>query len=165
VTARSLLVVVALVGGCKGDTPNAERKLPNLHPTPTVGIPSDLQIPVEIDGQRALDIDAKLLSGRAPDFADGDRSAWRLDTLIPGTSRQGTEFVAEASNGVSVAFRARPTLVPVLLLNRRGEIQVQAMDPKTPFPRYHGEGERLGRPPREVAHVADLARISVTRPE
>jgi hypothetical protein len=160
---RSTLVVMALLVGCKGDAPNEERKLPHLHPPPSVQIPPDVRIPVEVDGRHALDIDAALLRATAPTFADADRVAWRLEALMPGRTGSGTEFVAEGGKGVSVAFRAQSAQVPVLLLNRRGEILVQGIDPMAPFPGYHGAGSRLGRPPREVPHVAEVARIVVRR--
>jgi len=59
----------------------------------------------------------------------------------------------------------RPTaegLEPVLFLTRRGEVIVSALDPKQPFPRYHGQGGRLHRAGDSLPRVAPVARLAIT---
>jgi hypothetical protein len=50
----------------------------------------------------------------------------------------------------------------VLFLTRRGEVMVAAVDPKDPFPRYHGQGGRLRRGGDPMPRVAPVARLAVT---
>ena len=82
----------------------------------------------------------------------------------------GSAVEAAGAEGVAVKF-AQPTpegLEPVLYLTRRGDIVVAAVDPKDPFPKYHGQGGRLHRAGRfDAARVAgrearDHARHAVT---
>src|SRR6185295_2588616 len=86
------------------------------------------------------------LEGTKADFADPEHRAWRIPTLI-AEATPGSTVEAASPSGVAVKF-AQPTpegLEPVLFLTRRGEVIVAAVDPKDPFPRYHGQGGRLHR--------------------
>jgi hypothetical protein len=160
-----LVLLFALFAACKGDPPNEERRLPNLHPPPTVTVPSSLRIEVEAPGGPTV-IDTSLLETTKPDFTDDERAAWRLDHLIPAAARPGTKIVAEGQAGVSVTFRKDEDRVPVVLLNRRGEIHVQLIEVKNPFPGYHREGGRMRRPPADVLRVVtEVSRIRVLADE
>jgi len=153
-------VLLILLYACKGDAPNEERRLPHLHPPPSVSVPDAIRIEVEIDGRPAAPIDATRLRATPPDFADDERSAWRLDRLLPVTG--DARFAVEGGAGVTVVIDpAQIDRVPALLLNRRGELLVVALDPKDPFPAFHGAGGRLGRPGDSLPHVRDVRRIAV----
>lgn len=142
------LVLVAMIAACRGDTPpNEERKIPHLQPGP-FEIPADLRIEVVVDGAVARDIDAARLRATAADFADKDRHAWRLDTLLASELAGRRAKVTGAGGtgaGVVVELPGKER-VPVLLLNRRGHALLTLVDPANPFPRFHGEGGRLARP-------------------
>jgi len=63
---------------------------------------------------------------------------------------------------------ARPMvdgLEPVLFLTRRGEVNVEAVDPKDPFPHYHGKGGRLHRVGDSLPHVEKVVRLEITHPK
>ncbi|RMH42946.1 MAG: hypothetical protein D6689_06560 [Deltaproteobacteria bacterium] len=156
---RIAMACVLAAVGCKGDPPNVERQLPNLHPTPGVTVPAGLRIPVDVPGQPARVIDRAFLDGTSPDFKDGDRTAWRLDRLLG--LQPGDEVVAETAAGVRIGFPVTADRIPVLLLNRRGEVGVLSVAPDDPFPRFHGAGGRRGRPPGDVPHASDVTRIAV----
>lgn len=157
-------LLLALVTACKGDPPNEERHLPNLHPPPKVSVPATLHIDVETHDGRSV-IDAASLAAVQPDFADEQRVAWRLDRLIPPAAQPEMELVVESKAGVSVSFRNNDaTRAPVLMLNRRGELLVQLVELANPFPGYHGAGGRLRRPPADMLpFVAEVTRIRVIR--
>ncbi|MGE0869121.1 MAG: hypothetical protein AB7P03_11170 [Kofleriaceae bacterium] len=127
--------------------------------------PPDLRIEVKVNGGGHEPITAARLLAARPDFADADRTAWLIQTLIPEASTPGTVVEAVAPAGVSVKF-ARPTpegLEPVLFLTRRGEVIVSAIDPQDPFPRYHGQGGRLHRAGDSLPRVGPVARLEITR--
>jgi len=52
----------------------------------------------------------------------------------------------------------------VLFLTRRGEVIVSMIDPKDPFPRYHGQGGRLQRAGDSWPRVVRVQRLEITRP-
>ncbi len=145
----AVVLVVAAACSKAGEESSAKRS-PSAPPPPVVDIPADLHIPVEVDGQPAEPINKARLAAEKPDFSDGDRSAWKLSHLLGAPfARDGAVVEAVSSAGVSVAL-ARPASdtgpQPVLFLTRRGEVVVALVDPKNPFPNYHGQGGRLRRP-------------------
>jgi hypothetical protein len=155
--------ILAFALGCRGDEPNAERRLPQLQPPPNVEIPRDLSIPVSIDGKPTSPLDAARLAASKPDYADAERSAWRLDGLFHAEIPSGHARVAAyQSNGISLALDL-PTdnAVPVLLLNRRGKIVLTLVEPDSPFPSYHGKGGRLARPGDPQPHIT-VQRIEIS---
>jgi hypothetical protein len=134
-------------------------------PTKAVAPPSDLAIAVRVDGADRAPITAAALTAAKPDFADAERSAWLIATLVPEAAAAGTTVEAMSPVGVSVKFE-RPSalgLEPVLFLTRRGEVLVSAIDPKDPFPRYHGQGGRLKRAGDAYPRVSPVARLDVAR--
>ncbi|HEY1546182.1 MAG TPA: hypothetical protein VGG28_00110, partial [Kofleriaceae bacterium] len=126
--------------------------------------PADLAIAVSIDGSAVSPIVAATLRSVKPDFVDAERRAWLIPTLVAGAAPAGSIVEASSPNGVSVKL-VHPTsdgLEPVLFLTRRGEVIVSAVDPRDPFPDYHGRGGRLHRAGDSVPHVAPVARIAIT---
>jgi len=133
-------------------------------PGKDIAIPTSLHIAVTIDGAVAAAITGQSLGGTKPDFADDERKAWLIQTLVPQARPAGTTIEAVSGAGVSVKF-AHPTadgLEPVLFLTRRGDVIVSALDPKDPFPRYHGQGGRLRRAGDPMPRVSPVARLDIT---
>ena len=71
-------------------------------------------------------------------------------------------------NDVTVQFRRVPKdqsdakePQPALLLTRRGDVVALLVDPADPFPSYHGQGRRLGRPGDPMPRIAGVKRIRV----
>lgn len=130
-----------------------------------VPVPEGLAIPVEVEGNEAGAIDSGWLSARAPDYADADRRAWSLQPFLQqaGGWSEGAVLEVVTAEGRSVEFR--PTgegLVPVLMLNREGEPVVKLLDPKDPFPKFHGRGGNRGRQ-GEDDRVRGVARLRIRR--
>jgi hypothetical protein len=50
---------------------------------------------------------------------------------------------------------------PVLQVSRRGEVVATMVDPKAPFPEYHGRGGRLGRTGDPLPRVSGVTAIRV----
>src|SRR6185436_304687 len=110
-----------------------------------------LRIAVEIDGQERPVIDAAFLAARAPDFADSERRAWRIDSLLGAPAqREGAVIAVTGEHGLTIELGrgddAGAGPVPVLTVSRRGEVLAAMVESTDPFPPYHGRGGRLGRP-------------------
>jgi hypothetical protein len=163
---RSWLATAVLLASCSRASDEGEAKKWALEPPPKdVAPPASLAIQVTVDGTARGTITAATLTARKPDFADAERTMWLIPTLVPDASAHGTSVEAVSPAGVSVKF-ARPSaagLEPVLFLTRRGEVIVAAVDPKDPFPRYHGQGGRLHRAGDSWPRVAPVARLAITR--
>jgi hypothetical protein len=152
-------------GGCsKASTESEAKQWPKTEPAKDVPIPPNLTIAVTVDGAAKGPITAETLRGAKPDFIDEERKAWRISTLVADAGPAG--FVeASSPAGVTVKF-PHPTpegLEPVLYLTRRGEVIVAALDPKDPFPRWHGEGGRLHRAGDSLPRVAPVAKLEIRR--
>lgn len=164
---RHYAIAAAIVLGAACSKPSDEREArqwPAPPPAKDVPIPANLTIGVVVDGATKAAITADTLKGAKPDFSDEERKAWRIPTLIPEAGPPGT-VEASSPTGVAVKF-AHPTpdgLEPVLFLTRRGEVIVAALDPKDPFPRYHGQGGRLHRAGDQMPRVAPVAKLEITR--
>jgi len=159
------IAVAVVIAGCSKASNEAEtRQWPEPPPGKEVAIPAGLEIAVTVDGAVKGPITAATLRGVRPDYADEERKAWRIPSLVGEGAPPG---VVEASSpaGVSVRF-SHPTpegLEPVLFLTRRGEVIVAALDPKDPFPRYHGQGGRLRRAGDQLPRVAPVSKLDITR--
>jgi len=162
---RRWIAMVVLMCSCRGETPNSEQRLPQLQPPQQVSIPSKLHIEaINYQGAKLV-IDAQKLKRQRPDFVDEERWAWRLDQLIATHGEPQETFAVTSASGTTVVFPTMATTkwVPVLLLNRRGDTIVQLIDGKQPFPRYHGGGNRMKRPPAEtLPQVRDVQLIRVS---
>lgn len=162
-----LAIVAASVASACSKTASHEgetKQWAESPPPKDVAIPGALQIAVVVDGAAKPPITAQTLQATKPDFADDERKAWRIPTLVAEAGPAGT-VEASSPAGVSVKF-AHPTpdgLEPVLFLTRRGDVIVAAVDPKDPFPRYHGQGGRLHRAGDQMPRVAPVAKLEITR--
>lgn len=156
------LFVLGLQPACRGSTPNEERKLPQLNPGP-FQIPVALRIPVIVDGVSQNAIDAAKLQARPPDYRDDEHHAWRLDRLLAAEIRTEKARVSGIqSTGAAIVVQLpaeRP--VPVLVVNRRGQVLLTLVDPSDPFPRFHGQGGRLARPGQQNLQAV-IERIEIT---
>jgi hypothetical protein len=162
------LTMVCLVGslaGCSRASPEGEAKQwATPPPGKDIPIPASLHIAVTVDGVAGPAITSATLGGTRPDFADDEHKAWLIPTLVAASGPAGSAVEAVSGTGVSVKF-ARPTaegLEPVLFLTRRGDVIVSALDPKDPFPRYHGQGGRLRRAGDPLPRVSAVARLEIT---
>jgi hypothetical protein len=166
-TRMSRWLSIALLGAlaCSKASPQGDKKQWQESPPPKgVSVPAGLSISVDVDGAPKAAITSETLSATKPDFRDDDHRAWRIPTLVPDASSQGTVVEATSPTGFAVKF-SQPTpegLEPVLFLTRRGEVMVAALDPKDPFPRYHGQGSRLRRPGDSMPRVAPVTKLSIT---
>jgi len=158
-------LLLYVIAGCSRAADEGEAK---QWATPPPGkdnpIPGSLHIVVTVDGGAQPAITSQSLSGVKPDFADDEHKAWLVPTLVPAARPAGTTVEAVSGTGVSVKF-AHPTaegLEPVLFLTRRGDVIVSALDPKEPFPRYHGQGGRLRRAGDPMPRVSPVARLEIT---
>ena len=162
------LAALAASAACSRASDESEAKQWAKDPPPAKDVPppSDLAIEIRVDGAVKGAITTQTLTSTKPDFKDAERSAWLIATLVPDAGPTGATVEAVSPKGVSVKFE-RPAangLEPVLFLTRRGEIIVSAIDPKDPFPRYHGQGGRLARPGDSYPRVAPVARLEISRP-
>ena len=161
---RAVFAIFALAVACGKPSEEGEAKQwPKEQPPADVAIPADLSIVVVVDDQPRAPITADVLRRTKPDFVDAERKAWRITTLV-GALPTGT-VEAASPNGISVKFQ-HPTpegLEPVLFLTRRGEVIVSALDPKDPFPRFHGQGGRLARKGDPLPHVSSVAKLEIKR--
>ena len=158
------LALAASLGACSRASNEGEAKQGQESPPPKdVMVPSGLSIGVTIDGAEAPAITTASLGAIKPDYVDPEHRAWRIGTLVPAAAA-GSTVEASAPNGVAVKF-VTPTpegLEPVLFLTRRGEVILAALDPKDPFPRYHGQGSRLKRPGDSMPRVAPVTKLAIT---
>jgi hypothetical protein len=132
-------------------------------PETGVEVPGGLSIDVSVDGAAKPALTTETLKTVRPDFADPERRAWKITTLVPEAT-SGTTVEAAGPTGVTVKF-AQPTpdgLEPVLFLTRRGELIVAALDPKDPFPRFHGQGGRMHRAGDSMPRVTPVAKLAIT---
>jgi hypothetical protein len=168
ISAFAALVAVVAVGAtaaCSKASPEGEKKKWQESPPPKdVTVPAGLTITVQVEGVARSPITTDLLDHTKPDFADAEHRAWKIQTLIPEAAPDGSVVEAASVSGVSVKLvRPMPEgLEPALLLNRRGEVIVAAVDPKDPFPSYHGQGSRLRRPGDSMPRVGQVAKLSIT---
>jgi len=159
------LVSLCLIAACSRTSEESESRQWQTPPPPKdIPIPAALSIDVRVDGDAKTAITSKSLAAAKPDFHDDEHKAWLIPTLVPDAAPQGTTIEAMSPAGVSVKF-THPTqegLEPVLFLTRRGDVIVSAIDPKDPFPRYHGQGGRLRRAGDPLPRVMPVSRIDIT---
>jgi hypothetical protein len=59
--------------------------------------------------------------------------------------------------------RSDDGLIAVIMVSRRGDVIAQIVDEKQPFPTFHGQGGRLGRPPGEpLPRVPRVSKLRIT---
>ena len=162
---RTALLALWVLASCGKPSQEAEsKKWQEPPPGKDVPIPDKLEITVVVDGAAKPSITAQTLQATKPDFSDEDRKAWRIPTLVAEAGDPGS-VEASSPTGVSIKF-PHPTsdgLEPVLFLTRRGEVIVAALDPKDPFPRYHGQGGRLHRSGDQMPRVGPVSKLEISR--
>jgi len=162
---RWLLIAIVAAAACsKASNEGDKKQWPEAPPPKDINVPAGLSISVDVDGVAKPPITSDTLAKTKPDFIDSEHRAWRIPTLVSEAAPTGTLIEAGSPTGVAVKFE-HPTpegLEPVLFLTRRGEVIVSAVDPKDPFPRYHGQGSRLRRPGDSMPRVGQVSKLSVT---
>ena len=157
----------AALAACSRASNEGDKKTWQEQPPPKeITIPAGLSIAVTVQGADQPPITSATLQATKPDFTDDEHRAWRIPTLVADAT-PGSTVEAAAPSGVAVKF-AEPTpdgLEPVLFLTRRGEIIVSTIDPKDPFPRFHGQGGRLHRAGDSYPQVRPVARLEITTPK
>jgi hypothetical protein len=161
---RRLLIVLLLCACSRASDEGSAKRWQEAPPPKEVIVPAGLSIGVQVDGADKPPITTDVLEATKPDFIDEDHRAWKVPTLIADAAPTGSIVEAASPTGVSVKF-VHPTadgLEPVLFLTRRGEVIVAALDPKDPFPKYHGQGSRLRRPGDSTPRVAPVTKLAIT---
>ncbi|HTM19764.1 MAG TPA: hypothetical protein VL172_04630 [Kofleriaceae bacterium] len=166
VQRHGLPVALLLAAACSRAGAESEAKRsPRTPPPQSVAVPADLRIEVEVDGKPAAPITAAQLQGLAPDFADGERSAWKLSALLGAAfERPGAVAEALSADGEGVLLHqpsAAGGPAPVLYLTRRGVLVAAMVDPDKPFPAYHGQGGQLQRPGDKRPRLSGVVRLRV----
>ena len=159
------IVLLTLAAACSRASNESQAKKWQEQPPPKdLAVPAGLSITVTVDGADHAPITSQTLEAIKPDFTDPEHRAWRLPTLIPEAT-PGTTVEAASPSGVAVKFTGSTPdgLEPVLFLTRRGKVIVAAVDPKDPFPRYHGQGSRLKRPGDSMPRVAPVTKLAITK--
>ena len=158
-------VLVAAGSGCqKASDATQAKRMPQPPPAPAIHVPDGLRIEVVVAGKDAPAIDAARLRATPPDFADSERRAWKLTTLLGPTVGPSTEIVVSGAPSASLVLTQPATATepqPALMLNRRGDLVATMVTPNAPFPPYHGAGGRLGRPGDTTPHMPGVMRIVV----
>lgn len=163
--AAKLVLACALAACSRGGDSGEAKHWQSVPPPPRVEVPAGLTIAVAVDGAARPPITADTLRSVKPDFIDDEHRVWLVATLVPEAAPPGTVVEAADPGGVSVKL-AHPMAdgyEPALFLSRRGELKIGAIDPKDPFPRWHGQGGRLHRAGDSLPHVSPVARLAITR--
>jgi hypothetical protein len=162
IVSMSLLAALALSCTKASESTDAKRS-PKPPPGPASSEPSTtLSIATDIDGAPAAAIDSAKLNATNPDFKNDDHRAWKLTSLLPNTSRPGMAFAVTGEQDVTIVLRSPRTptdLIPAVMLNRRGELFANMIDPADPFPAFHGQGGRLARPGDPSTRIAGVKKI------
>jgi len=165
-----IIATLGVGGGCqKASDATQAKRMPQPPPPPApaqaqaLRVPDGLHIDVVVAGKAAAAIDAVRLRATPPDFADAERHAWKLTTLL-GPLAPGSEIVVSGAPVAGLVLKqplASTDPQPVLMLNRRGDLVATMVVPNAPFPPYHGAGGRLGRPGDTTPHIPGVTRIVV----
>src|SRR3954453_6155041 len=138
---RVVLVAFAIIvgsGGCqKASDATQAKRMPQPPPAPELRVPDGLHIEVVVAGKDAPAIDAARLRATPPDFADSERRAWKLTTLLGAAlATPGTEFVVSGAPSAGLVLTQPATATepqPALMLNRRGDLVATMLTPNAPF--------------------------------
>ena len=169
VFALSLLVCCLAPACDKTEVPNDGKRMPNPPPPGSSATNTTIAVSVVIDGAPAFTLDGARLETIKADYAEDERRAWRIPTLVgPSAASPGATIAATGDQGLALTMimPSDPKAPePVLVLSRRGEVIVTLADPEKPFPPYHGWGGRLGRPGDPLPRIAGVTRLDVTSPK
>jgi hypothetical protein len=162
-TAIISMSFLALTLSCTKASESTDAK---RSPKPPPGASSEpntsLSIATEIDGTPSGAIDSAKLNATNPDFKNDDHRAWKLTSLLPNTNRPGIVFAVTGEQDVTIVLhspRAPSDPIPAVMLNRRGELFANMIDPADPFPAFHGQGGRLARPGDPSTRIAGVKKI------
>jgi hypothetical protein len=163
----TLLVLVVSCCACSRASDSAEAKrLPKPPPSASAAPSTSLHIDVTIDGAPAPPIDAARLASTPPDFTSDEHRAWRASTLLGAAAdRAGATITATGEKGVAIAMHppaGASDPIPVITVNRRGDVIAALVSKDDPFPDYHGRGGRLSRPGDPLPHLAGITKIVVS---
>ena len=163
----SALVLMFAVACGKSEPTNEGKRMPAPPPTKRE-IPTDLKITIVVDGVEKPSLTFATLTAMAPDWTDKDlRKAWRVSKLTGVEETADRSFaITGTSQNITIEFpakQAQNALVPALALSQRGTMVVELVDPADPFPRFHGEGGRLGRSPESEPRVAGVTKIEAKK--
>ena len=163
----SALVLLFAIACGKSEPANEGKRMPAPPPSKRE-IPADLKITVTVDGQERPPITSATLTATPPDWTDKDeRKAWRVARIVGVPEETDRWFaVTGTTNNITVEFPAKSAannLVLALALSQRGTMVVELVDPADPFPRFHGEGGRLGRSPESEPRVAGVTKIEARK--
>jgi hypothetical protein len=124
-----------------------------------------VRIDVDVDGKPAAPLDGPKLAATSPDYKDAEHRAWRMATLLgPVADCELCVIAATGEKDVTILLphgREKSDPVPVLTMNRRGEVFATLLMPDDPFPPFHGRGGRLARPGDPFPRVAGVKKIRV----
>ncbi|HTR55580.1 MAG TPA: hypothetical protein VMJ10_33110 [Kofleriaceae bacterium] len=157
-------VLACAVAACSKGGDDSGKQWQSSPPPPKIEVPADVQIAVDVNGQGRPPITTATLDSAKPDFEDIEHRVWLIATLVPEAARSSSAIAATSPTGMSMTL-GRPApdgYEPALFLSRRGELKVAAIDPKDPFPKWHGQGGRLRRPGDALPHVSPVAKLSIT---
>jgi hypothetical protein len=158
--------LVALAACQKASESSEAKRMPKPPPSAETADSAKVHIDVEIDGKPAPAIDGARLAAATPDFKDEEHRAWKIATLVgPAADRDGMDIAATGDKDVTILLprsKAKGDPVPVLTMNRRGEVFATLLAPDDPFPPYHGRGGRLARPGDPLPRVAGVKKLRVT---
>ncbi|HEY1556488.1 MAG TPA: hypothetical protein VGF94_16750 [Kofleriaceae bacterium] len=161
-----LLMVACALAACSHGSDDSAKQWQSSPPPPKIEVPAEVSIAVEVNGQGRAPITTDTLKAAKPDFEDVEHRVWLVTTLVPEAARSSAAIAATSPTGMSMTL-GRPApdgFEPALFLSRRGELKVAAIDPKDPFPKWHGQGGRLRRPGDSMPHVGPVAKLSITTP-
>ncbi|MEO7113603.1 MAG: hypothetical protein ABI183_24405 [Polyangiaceae bacterium] len=158
-----LCVAAVLLSCTKASESTDAKRTPKPPPNPTNAETNPaLTIAIEIDGAPSAALDSTKLNATEPDFKNEDHRAWKLTSLLPNTNRPGVVFAVTGDQDISVVLRsprAPSDPIPGVMLNRRGELFANMIDPADPFPAFHGQGGRLARPGDPSTRIANVKKI------
>jgi hypothetical protein len=157
-------VGVVLAAACsRAGEEEGVKRAPIPPPPPSMDLPAELSIPVEVDGAPAEPVTRDGLQRIQPDFADEERRAWRLSRILADYG-EGAVVEAMGREGVSITMPRPASLEepqPVLFFTRRGDVVATLVRPEDPFPRFHGQGGRLRRPGDLTPRVSPVIKLRV----
>lgn len=164
---RALAIAVLLIACSRGRDETGSKQWQEQAPPRKVSVPANLVIAVDVDGAAQPPITSAQLQSTKPDFTDDEHQVWLIHKLVADVT-PGSVVEATSPSGTSIKL-AHPTaegMEPGLFLTRRGELLVSVIDPRDPFPRWHGQGGRLHRAgdPQPKIPVAKVS-ITTTRPK
>lgn len=135
--------------------------------TTTDSTPGPVSIDVMVDGSAAGHIDAAWISAHPSELAWGDGKAWLFSTVFGEAYAQASRLEVTSSGGEIIVFpnpTERPDgLLPVLVLNRKGETIVTLTEPQSSEGGFHGRGGARNRTGDPALRVVGVRRLELTR--